>query len=187
MNRETRYGISTRQQLMLLLFAFLCTSKFEGFEKEYDRSKSLCLCLCVFLHRPRVFTNTQNDAVAAAWRTFLYTQQLILVFIMNSVIKHRRWDRCARCEFKFYSFDSKCRQRRVYEKKRVVIIQTRFRTWHWIIRVFCVCQHQHAKKKIERWNWKPIKVSEQNNSRRVRENWDGGKENCLESWVSCSW
>lgn len=106
-------------------------------------------CVCVYFYIVPEFSLTRKTSLPSplARRTFLYTQQLILVFIMDSVIKHRRWDRCARCEFKFYSFDWDCHQRHVYEKKR---------GWHHTNAlsyltlnnsVICLCQHQHAKKK----------------------------------------
>lgn len=115
MNRVTRYGISfaisTRQSWQqrqarihasLLRFLLPYTSTTQVVEGRKNMIVAELVSVLVYFYIAKLEEFSQhflcspiraNGGGTALRRTFLYTQQL--VFIMDSVIKHRRRDQCA--------------------------------------------------------------------------------------------
>lgn len=115
MNRVTRYGISfaisTRQSwqqrqarihasLLRFLLPYTSTAKVVEGRKNMIVAELVSVLVYFYIAKLEEFSQhflcsptRANGSGTALRRTFLYTQQL--VFIMDSVIKHRRWDRCA--------------------------------------------------------------------------------------------
>lgn len=108
--------------------AVYINSKSRGRAKEYDRSWA-CVGAGVYFYIAKLEEFSQhflcsptraNGSGTALRRTFLYTQQL--VFIMDSVIKHRRWDRCALWKIHIGGAERKSEKSFSFSKQTVLFV-----------------------------------------------------------------
>lgn len=133
------FAISTRQQGKTCFSSYISIYINKSGGRKNMIASWACVCV-VFLHQQSFHQHFvhQHDSAAPQSKkgTFLYTQQL--VFIMDSVIKHLRWDRSAKIN------SSNCEMKR--RKSLNALENNSCCTWHWKVSFFCVFRavsHRH--------------------------------------------